>query len=85
MTIRDLGWPALVAMSCALATAATLVTRNFALIMGFYPVQLLGMGCLALAVWQTRRWWLLIFTLPMILPLGMWAMLFYQCAHGNCL
>ncbi|HEX4848980.1 MAG TPA: hypothetical protein VFV30_12620 [Novosphingobium sp.] len=85
MTVKELGWPAIGAMLCALATAAILVSGQFALILGMFPVQLLGLTLLAVAVWQTRRWWLLVFALPMILPLGMWLTLFYQCARGICL
>jgi hypothetical protein len=85
MSVKELGWPAIGGMLCALATAAMIVTGRFELILGFVPLQILGLACLGIAIWQTRRWWLLIFALPLALPLGMWVTLFFQCAQGNCL
>lgn len=85
MSIKELGWAAIGGMLCALASALLLMTGRFELILGFFPLHLLGLACLAWSIWQTRRWWLLIFALPMVLPLGMWATLFVQCARGFCL
>jgi hypothetical protein len=85
LSIKELGWPTIGGMLCALASTAILMTGRFELILGFFPLHLLGLACLAFAFWQTRQWWLLIFALPMVLPLGMWATLLYQCSRGNCL
>ncbi len=85
MSIRGLGWPAIGAMLCALASAVIIVTRRFELILGSFPLQLLGLALLAIALWQSRRWWLLILALPLAFPLMLWIELWFQCARGNCL
>lgn len=85
MTIKELGWPAVGAMVAALVTGALLATSQLELMLLSFPLSLLGLVCLGLAVWQTRRWWLFVFAPILMVPLAMWIFLLVSCARGDCL
>jgi hypothetical protein len=85
MSIKDLGWPAILAMMSAFATVVIGVSSGFEQLLLSYPVQLIGLACLALSLWQTRRWLMLWFAPIFVAPLAMWLLLIAQCARGNCL
>ena len=85
MSIKELGWPAIAAMLLALLTVVIGIAFGFVGLLTSYPVQLVGLLCLGLSVWKTRRWWMLWFAPVLVAPLAMWLLLLVQCSRGNCL
>ena len=51
----------------------------------YWPVAIIGIIALVIAIRKNSDWWLLI-TLPVFLyPLIMGALVLYSCSQGNCL
>jgi len=87
MSFRQLGWPALASLFCVLITAALIALdrRDGSLLLGSFPLQVLGLVLIGVSIAQARHWWLLILAPILAFPLLLWISLLYQCSQGNCL
>ena len=87
MTLRELGWltPLVLLATLAMAVAWMFGPDVLEFMMVSWPISVAAMALLALAIWRTRRW-LLLLCLPILAwPLILWTLLLYECARGNCL
>ncbi|MDE1467392.1 hypothetical protein [Aurantiacibacter sp. D1-12] len=50
-----------------------------------FPVQILGLIMMIVAILKNRSWWILAFAPILIYPLYGWAALLYSCFNGDCL
>jgi hypothetical protein len=87
MTLRELGWPTFLVLCATLALVILWVVSGGLLeaALSGWMVAVAGIGCLVLALVQTRRWWLLVFLPILAIPLIFVGMLLYECGRGNCL
>ena len=87
MTLRELGWPTFLVLCATLSLVILWVASEGLLEVAVtgWMVALAGIGCLVLALVQTRRWWLLLSSPILATPLILIGMLAYECGRGNCL
>ena len=87
MTLREVGWPTLIALLLALAVAAVAVTASD-LTFTFYRfwwLPTLGIILTVFAAWRNHRPWLLLLAPVFLAPLVPLLALLTACAFGNCI
>ena len=87
MTIRELGWPTIIALLLALATAIVAVSSD-SLAMAMYRwwwLPVAGIAATILAAWRDRRPWVLLLLVTFLVPAIPILALLAACATGNCL
>ena len=50
-----------------------------------FPIPLFGLVLLIIALFQGRRWWLLLLLPIFVVPLSYFAQFAYECTRGPCL
>ena len=83
--VRD--WTALAAVLMAVTVIAFGATARYGWIgaTALWPVHILGLAAITVAIRKGAPRLLLVFAPVFLVPLGMGALLLYECSRGNCL
>jgi hypothetical protein len=80
MSVEEIGWPTILTLGITLVFSLFLAFGATQLAASNFPLTILGIGTLVLAIRQRRHWWLLL-----CLPIITWPFLFLTVLMSVCL
>lgn len=86
MTLRDLGWPTVIALALApVCLSLALFSGSDLGGLEYWPLSAVGAVAVVLAIVTKRRWLALLLLVPLAAPLFFGALVLFACFMGDCI